>query len=89
MDTYPLADFKVKLRRLRDHCGFKQSDLADFMGITQPAYHKMECGNEPPRTKRLQQIAQFYGFTLSTLLELPVEELIQRVKKKNILPTHN
>lgn len=86
IDASPLADFSVKLRRLRDHCGFNQSDLADFMHITQPAYHKMECNGEPPRTKRLQQIAQFYDFPLSELLDLPAEKLIQKVKKKKNPP---
>ena len=87
MDAFPLADFNVKLRRLRNHCGFNQSDLADFMHITQPAYHKMECNAEPPRPRRLQQIAQFYNFPLSDLLTLPVEELLQKVgKKKGPLP---
>lgn len=80
MDPSPFTDFNVKLRCLRHHCGFSQSDLAEFMQITQPAYHKMECRHEPPRTKRLQQIAQFYNLRLSDFLDLPVEELLQQVE---------
>lgn len=80
----PLTCFNVKLRRLRDYCGFNQSDLAEHLNITQPAYQKMECKSEPPRTRRIEQIAQFYGFTLTDFLALSVESLIQRVNRKKI-----
>lgn len=84
MDASPLAGFNVKLRCLRDHCGFNQSDLAEHMNITQPAYQKMECNTSPPRLKRLQQIAEFYGISLTDFLSKPAEELIRQIKRSKV-----
>ena len=84
MNTSSLAGFSVKLRSLRDYCGFSQSDLAEHMNITQPAYQKMECNASPPRLKRLQQIAEFYGIPLTDFLFKPADELIRQIKQRKV-----
>jgi len=83
----PLSDFNIKLRRLRHYCGYTQNDLADFLNVTQPAYQKMERRAEPPRTKRLQQIAEFYEVAMADLLFEPFEALISKAKKSSAQPS--
>jgi transcriptional regulator with XRE-family HTH domain len=85
MDS-PLTDFNVKLLRLRNHCGYVQNDLAHFLNMTQPAYQKMEHRSEPPRAKRLQQIAEFYDVPMTDLLLKSVEELALKINRREIPP---
>ncbi len=88
MDQSPSSEFCQKLRILRNHVGVTQADMASHLGMSQPAYHKMECKAEPPRLERLQQIAGFYGVSFLELLEHPVEELVHRVQVLGFAP-HN
>ncbi|GEM_PF-1850686 len=84
---HPLsAGFSRKLRCLRNHFGIAQADLANHLGISQPAYHKMECKAAPPRLERLRKIAEFYGVSFMELLEHPVEELVLRVQGVGMSP---
>jgi transcriptional regulator with XRE-family HTH domain len=74
------ADFNQKLRCLRDRLGLSQAAVAEHLGISQPAYHRLECKSDPPRLERLRQIADFYGVSFVELLERPAEELLRRVQ---------
>lgn len=85
----PLSDFNIKLLRLRNHCRCTQNELADFLNITQPSYQKMETRPEPPRAKRLQQIAEFYEVPLNDLWFASVEELVRRINRKFPPPPGN
>ncbi|MEQ1745395.1 MAG: helix-turn-helix transcriptional regulator [Saprospiraceae bacterium] len=86
MDKPPFADFSQNLRCLRNHFGIPQADVASHLGISQPAYQKMECSPNPPRLARLQQIAGYYGISFLELLEWPLDDLAQRVRSKEFLP---
>lgn len=74
-----LTGFNHKLRFIRDYCGFNQKDLSEFMGISQPAYHRIECNSDLPRIKRIKQIADFYGITLADLIFKSEEEVIHLI----------
>jgi len=87
---HPLtAGFGRKLRCIRHHIGAAQADLANHLGISQPAYHKIECMDAPPRLERLRQIAEFYGLSFMELLEIPVDEIVQQVRYAERVPPHD
>ena len=44
----------------------------------------MECNASPPRLKRLQQIAEFYGIPLTDFLFKPADELIRQIKQRKV-----
>lgn len=44
----------------------------------------MECKASPPRLKRLQQIAEFYGIPLTDFLSKPADELIRQIKQRKV-----
>ena len=55
-----------KIRKIRESKGIKQQTIADLLGITQPAYQKMESGGTKIRFDDLVKIAEE--------LKIPLEE---------------
>ena len=59
-----------KLKRLREHKGLKQSDMASVAGLSQPAYSKYESGKIVRFNKDIVElIAKKLGVEFSELLE--------------------
>ena len=65
-------NIKVKrgqiLKELRTKKGLKQSDMADFLGITPQAYQRYEYGTSEPNADGYSKLADFYGVSTDYLL---------------------
>lgn len=59
----------TKLTRLRKKKGYTQQEVADLLGISQPAYHKWETDLARPAIENLIKISEVYEIDLNELLE--------------------
>ncbi|MBK9176275.1 MAG: helix-turn-helix transcriptional regulator [Flavobacteriales bacterium] len=59
----------LRLRELREHRGLKQEDLAEVLGIRQPAYSELESGHTTLTAEHVVKLAEFYGMTLDQFLQ--------------------
>lgn len=50
------------LRSIREIKGMSEKKVADAAGISQPAYHMIECGHKNPSVITAQKIARALGF---------------------------
>lgn len=60
--------FNVRLTSLRKKKNKTQQELADYLGLTRPAYTAYERGNRSPDYDTLQKIADYFGVTTDYLL---------------------
>jgi transcriptional regulator with XRE-family HTH domain len=57
---------KIKMLRLSNN--FTQNYVAFYLNITQPAYHKIECGKTKISFDRLTQIAKLYNIEVTEII---------------------
>jgi transcriptional regulator with XRE-family HTH domain len=57
-----------RLRKLREYKELTQQDLADFLGITRPAYTAYESGRRQPDHETLSRLADFFDVSVDYLL---------------------
>lgn len=57
-----------RLRELRNEKGKKQHEVADYLGITRPAYTAYESGNRQPDLATVTKLAEFFSVTTDYLL---------------------
>ena len=57
------------IRAWREHLGLTQEELARRMGITQPAYAKLENGKTQPRMATCKRLAAAMGIAWEQLTE--------------------
>ncbi len=62
-------DFTERLKTLRKQANLTQKEMAEKMGISQPAYGDWERGVKKPSHENLIKIAKCYGVTTDYLLE--------------------
>ena len=62
-------DFTERLKTLRKQANLTQKEMAEIIGISQPAYGDWERGVKKPSHENLIKIAKFYGVTTDYLLE--------------------
>lgn len=58
-----------RLKTLRENRELSQENLADELKVSQSAYSKWESGQTDISYQTLCKIAEFYGTTMSELLE--------------------
>jgi transcriptional regulator with XRE-family HTH domain len=54
------------LRLIRD---FKQEYVAEFLGMSQPEYSRLETGARSPRAAEIQQLAALYGVRSDQIMQ--------------------
>jgi len=59
------------IRAWREHLGLTQEEVAGRMGITQPAYAKLEGGKARPRIATCKRLAAAMGVEWEQLAERP------------------
>lgn len=59
----------TKLTKLRKSKSYSQQDVADLLGISQPAYHKWETDITQPDLESLIKVSRVYEVDLSYLTE--------------------
>ncbi|PAD10161.1 hypothetical protein CHH78_02270 [Shouchella clausii] len=60
--------FAKRLAYLRKKNEYTQQRVADFLGITRPAYSAYERGTREPDYESLQKLANFFGVSTDYLL---------------------
>ena len=84
--------FSERLKDLRKQAGLTQVDVAEKLGISQPAYASWERGVKKPTQENLVKIAQILGVSVDYLVgnseeksdELDNIELLFRMNSKGL-----
>ena len=72
------------IRTLRHQRGWSQEDVANRLGISIPAFSKIETGVTDINLSRLEQIANIYEVNVIQLLSLEVEEVEPQLSNLSI-----
>jgi len=72
------------IRTLRHQRGWSQEDVANRLGISIPAFSKIETGVTDINLSRLEQIANIYEVNVVNLLSLEIEEAEPQVSNLSI-----
>lgn len=67
------------IRTLRQQRGWSQEDIANRLGISIPAFSKIETGVTDINLSRLEQIANIYEINVVQLLSLDMKEPQEQV----------
>ena len=67
-------EFSERLKDLRKQAGLTQVDVAEKLGISQPAYASWERGVKKPTQENLVKIAKIFNVSLDSLLDNKVEQ---------------
>jgi transcriptional regulator with XRE-family HTH domain len=57
-----------KLRKAREKRGLTQRQVAELVGVSQPAIQRWEAGDGSPRPKKLRKVAEVYGLRPQDLI---------------------
>jgi transcriptional regulator with XRE-family HTH domain len=66
------------IKKLREHKGLMQKEVANAAGIHASNYSKIEKGEREPSIEALDNIAKFFGMTVDEIIHL--EGKIPKVK---------
>lgn len=76
----------TNIKRLREGKGIRQQAMADILGITAPAYSKVESGTTDPSIYRLLTIAKTLDAPLHAIIDHPLvpkgDAEIEEIRKK-------
>jgi len=72
------------IRTLRHQRGWSQEDVANRLGISIPAFSKIETGVTDINLSRLEQIANIYEVNVVQLLSLEIEEVEPQLSNLSI-----
>jgi transcriptional regulator with XRE-family HTH domain len=72
------------IRTIRHQHGWSQEDVANRLGISIPAFSKIETGVTDINLSRLEQIANIYEVNVVNLLALDTEETEPQVSNLSI-----
>ena len=72
------------IRTLRHQRGWSQEDVANRLGISIPAFSKIETGVTDINLSRLEQIANIYEVNVVNLLSLEAEDNAPQVSSLSI-----
>ena len=72
------------IRTLRHQRGWSQEDVAHRLGISIPAFSKIETGVTDINLSRLEQIANIYEVNVVNLLSLEIEEIEPQISNLTI-----
>lgn len=61
-------EFSERLKTLRKEAGLTQVDVAEKLGISQPAYASWERGIKKPTQQNLVKIAKLFNVSIDTLV---------------------
>src|SRR5580704_4387259 len=87
IDTYKKKANKTvgaNIRTLRHQRGWSQEDVANRLGISIPAFSKIETGVTDINLSRLEQIANIYEVNVVNLLSADIEESEPQVSNLSI-----
>jgi transcriptional regulator with XRE-family HTH domain len=73
------------IRTFRHQHGWSQEDVANRLGISIPAFSKIETGVTDINLSRLEQIANIYEIDVVQILAMDVEEVEQQPSNLSII----
>src|SRR5450755_4324356 len=73
------------IRTLRHQRGWSQEDVANRLGISIPAFSKIETGVTDINLSRLEQIADVYEIDVVQILSMDAEEIEQQPSNLSII----
>ncbi len=73
------------IRTFRHQRGWSQEDVANRLGISIPAFSKIETGVTDINLSRLEQIADIYEIDVVQILSMDAEEIEQQPSNLNII----
>lgn len=73
------------IRTFRHQHGWSQEDVANRLGISIPAFSKIETGVTDINLSRLEQIANIYEIDVVQILAMDVEEVEQQPSNLSIV----
>lgn len=59
-----------KMRAMREEKGYKQSDVADAVGVTKSTYYQWEKGSHTPDAVTMFEICKLLGCSVEDLVEV-------------------
>ena len=72
------------IRTIRHQRGWSQEDVANRLGISIPAFSKIETGVTDINLSRLEQIANIYEINVVNLIALDIEEAEPQISNLSI-----
>ena len=67
-----------------DKFGKNQKEMAEIVGVSSPTFHDWLKGKKMPRMKNVQKLADYFGITLSDLIEdKTTDEKVTETMQKN------
>lgn len=69
-DTTPGDHMQHRLRDLREDADLNQTQVANYLGMSQTGYSKYETGENDIPTQVLIKLARFYGTSVDYILGL-------------------
>lgn len=63
----------MNLKQIRTDKKMSQTQVADFLGVSQCAYSYYEIGKRQPKPETLKKLSQFFGVTVDEILADPEE----------------
>ncbi|MBO4389037.1 MAG: helix-turn-helix transcriptional regulator [Spirochaetales bacterium] len=64
----------MSLRQIREKSGYRQLDLAEYLGVTQVTYHRYESGEREPSIEQLKKLSAFFSVSIDSILDNCAEE---------------
>lgn len=68
-----MAAIYERLKNLREKAGFRQGQIADYLGVTQTFISKVETGERNLTVEQLEKIVNLYGYSLDVFNALNEE----------------
>ncbi len=66
-----MAAIHEKLRSMREQTGFRQGQIAEFLGVTQTFISKVETGERKLTVDQLEKLVNLYGYSLTVFIDIP------------------
>lgn len=87
LTTYP-ALVGAMMRHMREQKGISQVDAANYLGVTQPSYSRLETGKAVLSVAQLSRACGFLGLSPSEFLQ-KVDYAKQSMKKMGVRVEHD
>ena len=65
-----MAEIYEKLKMMREQSGFRQGQIAEFLGVTQTFISKVETGERNLTADQLESLVNLYGYSLSAFTDM-------------------
>ena len=81
----------MSLKQIREKSGYRQVDMAEYLGVTQVTYHRYENGEREPSVEQLKKLSAFFNVSIDCILDNCIEEkdVLSQYEKQLIEASRN